>query len=99
MEFQQHHLFVIVMEYLTRLLKGLNAQPKFKYHPKCAKLKLMQLGFADDLLLFCRGNMNSVTKLFDCYSRFSQVSGLQSNSSKSTVYFGGVKSDVQHQIL
>lgn len=66
----------MVMEYLTRLLKGLDAQDQFKYHPKCAKLKLVQLGIADDLLLFCRGDVQSVTDLYECYSKFSEVSAL-----------------------
>ncbi|XP_070026553.1 secreted RxLR effector protein 78-like [Nicotiana sylvestris] len=45
-------LFVLAMEYLTRSLKILNQNPDFNYHPKCAKMQILQLGFADDFLLF-----------------------------------------------
>lgn len=51
-----HYLFVIVMEYLSRLLKKLTKNPAFKFHPKCVKTKITQLGFADDLLLLCKGD-------------------------------------------
>lgn len=49
------YLFVIVMEYLKRLLKGLRVQKEFKFHPKRAKVNLIQLGFADDLFYFAKG--------------------------------------------
>ncbi|KAH0737277.1 hypothetical protein KY290_035982 [Solanum tuberosum] len=57
------------MEYLNRLFKGLGCDPDFNFHPRCGKLKIVQLGFADDLLLFCRakgcayfGGMDQVTQ-------------------------------------
>nr|XP_009622861.1 uncharacterized protein LOC104114187 [Nicotiana tomentosiformis] len=55
-------LFVMAMEYLSRLLKPLKENKNFKFHPKCAKVNLVQLGFADDLLLFCEGDLQSVHK-------------------------------------
>lgn len=54
------YLFVISMEYLTRLLKNLKNDPDFNFHPRCDKLNIIQPGFADDLLLFCRGDTLSV---------------------------------------
>ncbi|XP_075092545.1 uncharacterized protein LOC142172764 [Nicotiana tabacum] len=48
-------LFELAMECLTRNLKTLRKIPDFNYHPICDKMQIMQLGFADDLLLFCRG--------------------------------------------
>lgn len=49
--------FVLMMEYLNRQLRTLRHNPDFNYHPKCSKLQIIQLGFADELLLFCRGNV------------------------------------------
>ncbi|XP_019237994.1 PREDICTED: uncharacterized protein LOC109218120 [Nicotiana attenuata] len=49
-------LSVLAMDYLSRLLRTLKNQPDFNYHPRCEKLQIIQLGFADDLLLFCRGD-------------------------------------------
>ncbi|XP_070043271.1 uncharacterized protein [Nicotiana tomentosiformis] len=39
-------LFVLAMEYFIRRLKALHHIPDFNYHPKCAKMQIMQLGFA-----------------------------------------------------
>ncbi|XP_019266370.1 PREDICTED: uncharacterized protein LOC109243825 [Nicotiana attenuata] len=49
-------LFVLAMDYLTRSLKSLKDQPNYNYHPRCEKPSLIQLSFADDLLLLCRGD-------------------------------------------
>ncbi|XP_060188966.1 uncharacterized protein LOC132617915 [Lycium barbarum] len=90
-------LFVLVMKYLTRSLKTLKQIPDFNYHPRCEKLRIVQLGFADDLLLFCRGNLWSIQLLYKCFKQFSQASGLMVNKSKSSVFFGGV--DVVDNIM
>lgn len=50
-------LFAIAMEYWSRGLNGLKKEREFKYHPKCAKLGITHLSFADDLLLFARGDL------------------------------------------
>lgn len=50
-------LFVLIIKYLSRLLTLLNYVKGFKYHPRCANIKLMKLGFVDDLLLFYRGDV------------------------------------------
>ncbi|XP_070050116.1 uncharacterized protein [Nicotiana tomentosiformis] len=87
------------MEYLTRLLKTLKNNPDFNYHPRCAKLNLVQLGFANDLFLFCRGDVISAKILYACFDSFSKASGLVANQEKSFVYFGGVAPNVQQGIL
>lgn len=69
------------MEYLSRLHKGFRRDPDFNYHPKCDRLNIVQLGFADDLLLFCSGDEISIMKLYDCFLSFSAASGLVDNSS------------------
>ncbi|XP_060177910.1 uncharacterized protein LOC132607850 [Lycium barbarum] len=58
-----HYLFIIAMEYLNRLLKTLHSDGSFHFHPRCAKLKMIQLSFADDLLLFSKGDVFSVQDL------------------------------------
>lgn len=47
-------LFVIVMEYLHKKLKKLEKVLYFNYHSNCEKLHIINLTFADDLLLFTR---------------------------------------------
>ncbi|KAH0705803.1 hypothetical protein KY289_010879 [Solanum tuberosum] len=78
------------MEYLSRLLKTLKELPNFNFHPNCNKLNIVQIGFADDLLLFCRGDPISVQMLYDYFLQFSKASGILSNQEKSSIYFGGV---------
>nr|XP_016438087.1 PREDICTED: uncharacterized protein LOC107764077 [Nicotiana tabacum] len=92
-------LFVLAMEYLSRSLKTLKKDKKFKYHPRCAKFNLVQLGFADDLLLFCRGEVQSVQILHQHFQKFSAASGLVVNPNKSSIYFGGVNQVIQKQIM
>ncbi|PHU23359.1 Aspartate carbamoyltransferase, chloroplastic [Capsicum chinense] len=76
---------------------GLAAQKKFKFH--CARLKLIQLGCIDDLLLFHKGDIQSVIMLYDCYMKFSVVSDFKANTNKSSIYFGGVEKATMNQIL
>lgn len=92
------YLFVLVMEYLSRSLKSLKDKPDFNFHPRCAKLNIIQLGFADDLLLFCRGDVLSAQMVFECFQKFSLASGLMANQGKSSIYFGGVPANVPQKI-
>lgn len=48
------YLFVLAIEYLTRSLKKLRVQESFKFHPRCQKLRIVQLSFVDDLLLLVK---------------------------------------------
>ncbi|XP_075079647.1 uncharacterized protein LOC142164816 [Nicotiana tabacum] len=92
-------LFVLVMEYFTRMLKGLKGNKSFKFYPKCAKINIIQLSFADDLLLFCKGDMESVKALYASFQIFSKVFGLEANVEKRSIYFGGVNQTMQLDIL
>lgn len=87
------------MEYLSRLLEQLETTKSIHFHPKCGRLKLIQLSFADDLLLFYRGEVSSVKHLFNQFQEFSKASGLIANLSKSSVYCGGVTNEIQEAIL
>ncbi|KAL0336702.1 UNVERIFIED_CONTAM: hypothetical protein Sradi_4882100 [Sesamum radiatum] len=53
-------LFLFCMEYFSRLIKRSTANSDFNFHPKCAKLKITHLLFADDLMLFSRGDLPSI---------------------------------------
>lgn len=78
------------MEYLSRLMKNQDANKEFKYHLRCSKLNVIQLGFADDLLLFSRGDVKSVQLLFNTFQQFSKAFGFRANPSKNSIYFRGV---------
>ncbi|XP_058762795.1 uncharacterized protein LOC131636156 [Vicia villosa] len=83
-------LFVLMMEYLSRLLAKMQVNQNFKLHAKCEKLGLTNLTFADDILLFCRGEVNYVRLLLSTVESFSMSTGLVMNPQKCKFCCGGV---------
>lgn len=83
-------LFVIVMEYMSRLLFKMQQNPDFNHHSKCEKLNLTHLTFADDILLFARGDVGSMDLLMHTLQVFSGSTGLVVNPAKCFVYMGAV---------
>lgn len=47
-------LFMLIMEYLHRVMKKLHRNHNFNYHPKCDKLKITNICFVDDLIMFTK---------------------------------------------
>lgn len=72
-------LFVVCIEYLNRCLLGLQHNKLFHYHPSCKKFGITHVCFADDLLLFTRGDSNSVKQLMQVLDMFVAASGLNVN--------------------
>ncbi|XP_062118721.1 uncharacterized protein LOC133832388 [Humulus lupulus] len=92
-------LFVICMEYLSRFLAKTACKPDFQFHYRCKELNLNHLYFADDVILFCRGDYKSIVLLLQGFKRFSVTSGLQANVNKSAIYCHGMKDDEVRRIL
>ncbi|XP_062089702.1 uncharacterized protein LOC133796243 [Humulus lupulus] len=88
-------LFVIVMDYLTRLLLKASKEKDFRFHPLCKSLNIISLCFADDLLLICKANENVVQIIQRTFEVFSSSSGLVINNHKSRIFFGGVSDPVK----
>ncbi|XP_074318623.1 uncharacterized protein LOC141655440 [Silene latifolia] len=63
------------------------------------KMKLSHLMFADDLLLFSKGDAASIMVLLRVFTTFSQASGLHMNNSKTNAYFNGVQGSIKQEIL
>lgn len=58
------YLFTLVMEVLTLMLKrNVQESNSFRYHPKCNRIYLINLCFADDLVMFSYGNISSMSVL------------------------------------
>ncbi|KAK9733272.1 hypothetical protein RND81_04G056300 [Saponaria officinalis] len=84
------YLFVLSMEILSRCFRVMCDSPNVSFHPKCTRTRLNHLIFADDLMVFVRGDMPSVTKVVDILRIFADWSGLRPNLEKTEVFFGGV---------
>ncbi|XP_058757171.1 uncharacterized protein LOC131630409 [Vicia villosa] len=91
-------LFVIMMEYSNKILVKMHRESDFKFHAKCKKIGLTNLTFADDILLFCRGDVASVQKMISIVKKFSDSTGLIINPRKCKVFCGGVDRDTQTMI-
>lgn len=63
------------MEYLSRMFDRMHSSPKFSFHPKCQKLNLTHLYFANDLMVFCRGDIQDVSTVTSMLTKFGNVSG------------------------
>ncbi|XP_010691913.1 uncharacterized protein LOC104905161 [Beta vulgaris subsp. vulgaris] len=53
-------LFVICMEYLSRILQQVSGLPQFHFHPRYKDIKLNHICFADDLILCYKGDYASI---------------------------------------
>lgn len=73
------------MKYLSRVFKSTGSLPDFYMYPMCKKLRLTHLIFADDLILFCKGEVGSVKRVVEALTHFSKVSRLVANMDKSRI--------------
>ncbi|XP_074277626.1 uncharacterized protein LOC141601261 [Silene latifolia] len=92
-------LFVIYMEYLSRILDQIRDYVDFRYRPLCGRIKLNHLALVDDLLLFCRGDKQSITGLLRAFESFSRASRLRMNKGKSSIYSNGVDKAILDEVL
>ncbi|KAL2246936.1 UNVERIFIED_CONTAM: Transposon TX1 uncharacterized protein [Sesamum indicum] len=93
-------LFVLVMEVLhIGYMQLIEQDMQFKYHWKCEPARVFQLGFADDLLLFCRADLDSVRVLKVGLDRFAEWSGLRLNIQKSHIIISRSAQERKDQLL
>ncbi|XP_074293359.1 uncharacterized protein LOC141620366 [Silene latifolia] len=92
-------LFTMCMEYLSRTLIYTTENYPFKFHPKCAHIKLCHIMFAKDLLLFCKGDKLSIMSVIRAFGTFSKTSGLKLSPGKSNAYFNGMRQTDKDEIL
>nr|XP_016444968.1 PREDICTED: uncharacterized protein LOC107770205 [Nicotiana tabacum] len=81
------------MDHLNRGIMMLAENGDFNFHPRCRKLGIIRICFADDLLMFCRADTKSIRLLQGVFQEFSTATGLQANKDKSSIYLAGVNKD------
>lgn len=92
-------LFVLIMEYLHRFLQKMGKNPNFHYHSKCERLKIVELSFADDLLIFTRGDVGLVKLAMQTMKEFSDTTGLIVNPLKCKNFFRNVDESTRMEVL
>ncbi|CAH9133061.1 unnamed protein product [Cuscuta epithymum] len=92
-------LFVLCLEYFSRLINLKTKGPNFNFHPQCAKLGITHLAYADDLILFSRGDTYSIEILVNALKEFGDASGLMVNHNKSNIFVGGVNDNDLDEIM
>ncbi|XP_039034561.1 uncharacterized protein LOC120170754 [Hibiscus syriacus] len=83
-------LFFLSMNILSRLLNMATSRGTFRYHPKCKRIALTHLSFADDLLIFCKGSVDFVIGVTTVLDLFYEMSGLSLNASKYDLFAAGI---------
>lgn len=84
---------------LSRSLKHMSRSTMFGFHPKCLNLRITHLAYADDLLIFSKGDAQSVTLVIKCLNDFGDMTGLHVNQMKSNIYMAGVHDYTRHFLL
>jgi len=80
-------MFVIAMEVFSKIMADYSkADSSFKFHPRCSKLKLTHLCFADDFLLFSKASLPSINIVKSALMEFERISGLKVNPTKSSFF-------------
>jgi len=88
-------LFVLAMEYFTRLMTAVGDHPLFRFHPFCKTLKLNHLMFADDVLIFNKEHLPTLQIIHNTLKEFYKVAGLRVNPEKSQIVYGGCNPQLQ----
>lgn len=88
----------LAMVVLSSCLKQCTTAPDFQYHWRTKDVKLHHIIFADDVFMFCRGALGSVSTLMKGLNDFSKYSGLYANSAKSLCFFVNVRDDIADAI-
>ncbi|XP_039050051.1 uncharacterized protein LOC120191126 [Hibiscus syriacus] len=83
-------LFVLSLNVLSRLFNLVADKGLFSYHPKCKQIGLTHLSFANELLIFCKGNVEFVAGVISILAQFYEMSGLNLNTGKCVFFIARI---------
>ena len=83
------YMYVILSNVLSKLLNQAAEDGKFAYHPQCQGVRLTHFSFADDILVFTNGTIDSVNGVIEILKEFADMSGLHINAAKSQIFVAG----------
>ena len=92
------YLFLIAMEFFSRVFKKKIEGSGFTYHPRCNQPLISHVCFADDLFILCSPNACSFQIIHQALQEFHKYSGLQPNGRKSIIYISGVNHQIKLQL-
>jgi len=92
-------LFVLSMEYFSRLLKAASFQLKFKFYPYCKGLQLNHLIFANDVLIFNKVHPLILGIIRHTLQAFPSCTGLRVSQLKSHIVFGGCNDHLKAECI
>lgn len=80
------------MNNLSMMLNKAAREMRFGYHQGCASSRMTHLCFADDLLIFMDGSLESVQAVLQILKEFELRSGLAVSLQKSSFFASGMLS-------
>ncbi|XP_026448377.1 uncharacterized protein LOC113348737 [Papaver somniferum] len=82
-------IFVLIEDVLSRNLTKLFQNKSMTHMVKRDGIAPTHLFFSDDIMIFCKSNMMSLTNLVKLLGDYQQASGQRVCREKSKIYFGG----------
>lgn len=76
----------------------LHFDPQFEYHPRCKRVRVTHVMFADDLLVLLKANKKSIQAIMSQFQNFSACLGLTANVDTSEFYCAGVSDELQEML-
>ena len=81
------YLFVLVMEFWSISMDISVASGIIAPMNRSSPILVSRLFFADDMLVFCKGDLKSAKEFNSMLKQLELFTGLSANKSKCTVYF------------
>jgi hypothetical protein len=93
------YLFVLTMKVFSCLIGRMVRDDDFRFHWRCERKHLTHLRFADDLMIFYRVKLSTVSLIKHSLDQFQFLSGFSPNYDKSNMFPYGVEHNTKTQLL